>query len=374
MRLRNATIAFILQKLILGPISFIITLKRDYLLPPSLTSSDPATVAAAAILPTLVKTYPIRKKLPVRIFYPRSYDHAQKNGPRLPVLMTLHGGGFAMGSPPDNDAWNASFASRHGFLVVGLNYAKAPGSPFPGPVYDVEALIGCVLADTSLPIDASRVALAGWSAGGNLILSAAQLKSVRDRVRAVVPLYPVVDFGTLVSTKLGARRWKPTLGGFRGKDSDYLTWMTPIFQWAYLNEGQRPDDPLLSPIHATREMLPRNVFMIGCELDQLCQEGWRMICGLAGRRVPGKGESPGREEVGRKGELVLEGDERFAFEERTAEGGRYRWLLVPDAIHGFDQNIRPLVRGEVEVLEDGGEKTERVIGEVGEWLKEGVFK
>lgn len=40
-----------------------------------------------------------------------------------------------MGSPQDNDAWNAKFATKYGIAVIALNYGKAPKNAFPGPVH-----------------------------------------------------------------------------------------------------------------------------------------------------------------------------------------------------------------------------------------------
>lgn len=67
------------------------------------------------------------------VFFPKPFD---KNKPRkLPVLFTIHGGHFIMGSPQDNDAWNAKFATKYSSVVIGLNYNKAPKNPFPGPIH-----------------------------------------------------------------------------------------------------------------------------------------------------------------------------------------------------------------------------------------------
>ncbi|KAK3688706.1 Alpha/Beta hydrolase protein [Podospora appendiculata] len=393
-RVRYGVFAFVLQNL-LAPLSFISVVKRERF---------SATWTAK---PDLVKTYPIRKNLPIRsavpssslrpsqpqprpdtkqsIFFPASYT-GSKSGVKpapgaataaedvnLPLLFTIHGGGFVIGSPPDNDAWNHKFASQHGFLVIGLNYAKAPGSPFPNALHDLEALITCVLADTSLPIDKARIAIAGWSAGGNLTLTVSQLPTIRPHIRAIIPIYPVTNFLTPATVKARTRRYKPSLGGFSGSASDYLLPLTDMFMWAYLPPGLPTHDTLMNPAFATREMLPPNVFIIGCELDMLGHEDWALACKLAGREVPGEEEVLGREEVGGNlGELVVEGDERFAFEE-VVDGGRYRWLLVPDAVHGFDQDIEIMVRDE-EVMQGLREKTEKVIGIVGEWLLSGPLK
>lgn len=193
---------------------------------------------------------------------------------------------------------------------------------------------------------------------------------MRTRIRAVIPLYPVVDFVAPAETKARTRRFKPALGGFRARKDDFLLSMTDMFSWAYVAAGQRCDHALLSPYFAAREAFPKNVFLIGCEMDLLGQEAWRMACKLAGRKVPLVEDPMGREEPVGKGELILEGDERFAFEERV-DGGIYRWLLVPDTIHGFDQKIESFA--DDELLQDARIKTGKVISIIGEWLHSGPF-
>lgn len=53
----------------------------------------------------------------------------------MPLCFTIHGGGFIMGTPQDNDAWNAKFASRYSATVVALNYNKAPKTTFPMSIH-----------------------------------------------------------------------------------------------------------------------------------------------------------------------------------------------------------------------------------------------
>jgi hypothetical protein len=49
-------------------------------------------------------------------------------------------------------------------------------------------------------------------------------------------------------------------------------------------------------------------------------------------------------------------------------------LLVPDTVHGFDQdNIEWLTRDPV-LMEDARIKTRKVIGIIGDWLLEGPLK
>ncbi|KAJ7758469.1 Alpha/Beta hydrolase protein [Mycena maculata] len=363
-RLKYRAIAFALQNLIYGPSLFFRDVKA-YFFPP-------------AIRPDIIKIYPCRKHLPVRIFLP------PPDSVPGAALFTIHGGGFMLGSPHDNDAWNAAFAAQFRVPVIGLNYAKAPANPYPGPTDDVEALLLAALADPALP-PIRTAALLGWSAGGNLCLSVAQRPAVRAtrKIAALVPLYPVVDFTLPGALKTAGRRFKPALGGYRGGGGDVVAGLGDAFTHAYLRVGADRRDPGLSPLFAARETLPARVFVLGAELDMLAGEAWRAACGWGGRRVPGLAEVPGGAGVVGKGALVLEsdGDERFPREEREryaweeAGEGRsgVRWLLVPDTVHGFDQNIGSVVKDEV-LMEDARIKTGKTMRIIGEWLCEGVFK
>jgi len=184
-----------------------------------------------------------------------------------------------------------------------------------------------------------------------------------------VPIYPVCDFGVPGSAKPSGRQFKPSLGGFRGKDTDYLVALSPMFDWAYCPAGGDAKDPGLSVGYAERDALPKRVFMIGCELDMLSHENWRLICRLAGRTVTA--DVVGRQEVAERGELILD-DERFSWEEKREDGSCYRWLLVPDTVHGFDQDLTALT-SDKEMLADGVIKAEKTRRMIGEWLYNGVF-
>ncbi|KAL0930466.1 alpha beta hydrolase fold protein [Colletotrichum truncatum] len=346
--LRYGATAYAIQNLVVKPAMFLRDIKA-HVIPPEHR-------------PDFVKTYECRPNLPVRIFFPKCFDKTSKN--TLPVLFTIHGGGFVLGTPNDNDDWNAIYASLHHSIVIGLNYAKAPGNPFPGPIYDCEELFLAALKDESLPLDRTRVSLAGWSAGGNLCLAVSQREAVKKHLSAIVPMYPCVDLSIPSEEKAKARRYKPDLGGFRSKDRDMLLGMAPVFDWSYKVPGDNARNPLLSPAYAPKEALPKQIFMIGCELDLLAHEAQVLIHKLAGRPAPPA--IVGKEEAAGKGELILD-DERFHFEVSNTDGSRYKWLLVPDTIHGFDQNIGGLVRDPV-LMEDAEIKIQKTIKIIGEWV------
>ncbi|KAJ1337827.1 acetyl esterase [Microdochium nivale] len=330
--------------------------------------------------PDLVKTYECRPSLPIRIFYPKGYERNSKTP--LPTVFMIHGGGFLIGDPMDDDLVNRRFADTHNVLVVELNYRKAPGSPFPTGLYDLEAILLAAHADTqTLPIDKSRIAISGFSAGGCLALGLCQLPRVREVVSpsAVIPVYPTVDQTVYPGERAKRRHYKTTLRGMRGSPTDMLARMSPYFVWSYLPYGQDLRDPLLSPIFAPREVLPKHIFVVAAELDQLSHEAWRMARALGGRHVPqswSADEKPGQEHPAAEGgKLIMGGNERFYFEHDDDEGGgrSMRWLLVPDVVHGFNL-VPPSMHADKVSVDDALVKALAYENEVAKWLHNVVWK
>ena len=63
------------------------------------------------------------------------------SGP-LPIVVEMHGGGFALGSAASNDAGNAGLAAALQCVVVAVDYRLAPGSPIPQPFTTVSPRCG----------------------------------------------------------------------------------------------------------------------------------------------------------------------------------------------------------------------------------------
>ncbi|KAI0120992.1 Alpha/Beta hydrolase protein [Xylariales sp. AK1849] len=320
--------------------------------------------------PTLVKTYDCRPSLTVRVFFPSTW--VQTGSQSLPCYLNIHGGGFCVGCPDDDDKWNRSFADTHNILVVELDYRKAPAHPFPTAVYDLEALIQAVYDDESLPIDNHRLAIGGFSAGGNLALAVSQLRSVRGKLSAACPIYPLVDQSIGSEAKVKTRYFKPDLGsGLRSHPTDLLSTVSVFFRWSYIPYGHSLKDPLLSPFFAPRGDLPRKIFIVAAELDRLAHEAWRMASVLAHRPEPPLNERVGQERPSAPEELILD-DERFAFGHVDDGGREVQWLLVPDQIHGFD--LEPLgFHGSEESFQDAQVKTKAYQNILGDWLHKSVW-
>jgi acetyl esterase/lipase len=288
--------------------------------------------------PTLTKCYGRVSSAESRVFIPKSYKHGDVP---LPLLIDIHGGGFCIGEPMLDDGDNLILAHTYGFCVVSVPYRLGPKHKFPVAPEDCAAAIAAVLDDDSLPVDKSRVAVAGYSAGANLALTATQLPGVKGRIKGVAAYYPVTNFTISLDEKIAGQKVAPD-----GKD--ILHWMSPMFNSGYLEPGVDRTDPLLSPIFANREDLPEKISILGCEYDMLCREAEQMAEDLAAV------------EIGEKASLP---DGRLGWTK-----GNIRWELIEGAKHGFNQT--PVKGEEGKVLK---KKSEAMHAGIAEWLRKEVY-
>ena len=87
----------------------------------------------------------------------------------LPVLVYYHGGGWVIGDLDTHDTLCRELANGAGCAVVAVDYRMAPEHRFPAAVDDCLAATRWVRANArELQLDATRLAVGGDSAGGNL--------------------------------------------------------------------------------------------------------------------------------------------------------------------------------------------------------------
>ena len=63
-----------------------------------------------------------------------------KKSEKLPVIISIHGGGYVYGSKEVYQFYVASLAQR-GFTVINFNYRLAPKYHFPAPLEDLTSVI-----------------------------------------------------------------------------------------------------------------------------------------------------------------------------------------------------------------------------------------
>ncbi|MGW7195339.1 alpha/beta hydrolase [Streptomyces chryseus] len=210
--------------------------------------------------------------LPVRVYRP-----VADQGP-LPVLVYFFGGGWTLGSIETSDAICRSLANAAGCLTVAVGYRLAPEHKFPAALHDCFAGLRWTAEHAArLGGDASRIAVGGDSAGGNL--AAAMTLMARDAggpaIRAQLLVYPNTDY--LADT--------PSRHG----NTDPLLFNNKSVQWYWDNYLTSPEDgqnPLVSPLRATSHAGLPQALVITAEYDPLRDEGEQYAQRLRDSGVP----------------------------------------------------------------------------------------
>ena len=114
-----------------------------------------------------------------------------------PVVAYFHGGGWVLGSLDSDDPFCRDLCARSDTVIVSVNYRHAPEAPFPAAADDAFAAVQWIAAHTvALGGTAGQLAVAGWSAGGNMAAVACQL--ARDAGGPVILgqllVTPVTDY------------------------------------------------------------------------------------------------------------------------------------------------------------------------------------
>ncbi|NIG53409.1 alpha/beta hydrolase [Chitinophaga sp. Cy-1792] len=87
---------------------------------------------------------------------------------RLPAIIIVHGGGWRSGSPDQHQAMAVELALR-GYVTFTPQYSLSTTALYPAAVNDIKAAITWVKQHAAdWHIDTARIALAGFSAGGQL--------------------------------------------------------------------------------------------------------------------------------------------------------------------------------------------------------------
>lgn len=144
----------------------------------------------------LVRTTVDRFKGPESELLVKIYEKKDRGNEILPGVFWIHGGGYVLGHPDVDDGICEKFVLDANCVVVSVDYRLAPEHPYPAAIEDCYAGLKWMAENAdALKIDASRIGIAGPSAGGGLTAALALL--ARDRggpqIRFQMPLYPMID-------------------------------------------------------------------------------------------------------------------------------------------------------------------------------------
>jgi acetyl esterase/lipase len=154
-----------------------------------------------------------------------------------PAVLWIHGGGFVMGSPAQDDAVCQVFAQKLGALVAAVRYRRAPEHQFPAALQDCHD--GLEWLANRDDVDPGRIAIGGASAGGGLAAALALLARERAVVTPRLQLlsYPMLDDRTVLRTDLDERYFR-----LWSNEANRFGWTS------YL--GREPGTPGVSPLAA----------------------------------------------------------------------------------------------------------------------------
>lgn len=179
---------------------------------------------------------------------------APKDAPRG-IFFHIHGGGWSIGAPDQNDPLLEGMADGAGLACVSVRYRLGPEHPYPAGPDDCETAALWVAREGVKRFGTDRLAIGGESAGGHL--SVVTLLRLRDRHKlnafaAALLNYGCFDLGMTPS----ARNW--------GAEKLVLNTAAIVaFGRSFLPPGTDTRNPDVSPLYADLRGLPPALFTVG---------------------------------------------------------------------------------------------------------------
>ena len=193
-----------------------------------------------------------------------------------PVVVYYHGGGWVLGHATSDDPWCRDLCLKADAVVVSVDYRHAPEARFPAAVDDAVAALRWV-ADHAAELGGipEQLAVAGWSAGGNLAAVVSQI--ARDAggptLAAQLLITPVTDSDF-------------TRPSYTDNAEGYvLTRSLMDWFWNHYVDPADRTDPRVAPLRGELAGLPPAV-VVTAQLDPLRDEGDAYADALRAAGVP----------------------------------------------------------------------------------------
>ena len=202
------------------------------------------------------------RKMPVKIVSPKG------NRKVLPLVFYIHGGGWVMGDDKTHARLVAELAAKIPAVVAFPVYTPSPEAQFPDTTDDLFAVLQYIAAYADkYGADASRLAVAGDSVGGNMAIAMtlmAKANGNQPEIKTQALFYPVTDAAFETESYL------------EFADGPWLTKKAMEWFWQqYATNEQDREDILASPLRAEPSALKGlpPALVITDENDVLRDEG-----------------------------------------------------------------------------------------------------
>jgi acetyl esterase/lipase len=171
------------------------------------------------------------------------------------IYYHIHGGGWSIGAPDQNDPLMERIADVAGLTTVSVKYRLAPEKPYPAGPDDCEAAALWLAREGVKRFGSTKLAIGGESAGGHL--AAVTLLRLRDRHKLTPFSVAFLNYGCFdLGMTPSARNW--------GEEKLVLnTAGIAAFCDSFLGPDTDRSNPDVSPLYANLRGMPPAIFSVG---------------------------------------------------------------------------------------------------------------
>ena len=195
--------------------------------------------------------------LPIRVYRPSEENN-------LPALVFFHGGGWVLNFLDIYEPALRKIAKHGNFVIIAVEYQKAPEHSYPAPLDDCYATLKWVIENAKdLGVDLAAIGVGGDSAGGNLASSVALKASDEQLISLAFQLliYPCNDYQMNYPS---ATKYSQGYG---------LTTQAMKWFWdQYLSKVEDQLDPYAVPVKANSLRGVAPAILIAAEFDPLTDD------------------------------------------------------------------------------------------------------
>ena len=186
-----------------------------------------------------------------------------------PVVFDIHGGGFVFPASMGYYYHEQLYACQGKCRLIGAEYSRAPKHPYPTAINEcVEVFLYMLEHQNELKIDASRLVIAGDSAGASLAMDCYfALRKKGIVAQSLMLIYPVVDH-RMTTKSMQEMVDAPVWNSGNTKA-----------MWDLYLQGQE----YRCPLERIEEFACENVYIENCQFDPLRDEAEDLYKALQGR-------------------------------------------------------------------------------------------